>query len=329
MAKVQLADIIEPSVFVPYSVERSAELSRLVQSGIVANDPEFDELASGAGRTVNMPFWKDLGGESEELSDTGALTPDKISADQDVAVKHFRGKAWSANDLVKHVAGSDPMAMIGDLVAGFWTRDQQKKVLLPSLQGIFATALAATHVYDVADETGNDATAAEKIGSDTIIEAAGLLGDHWDSIVAIAMHSVPFKTLQKLNLIDTIKLEDQNITIHMFLGREVIVDDGMPVVAGGTYGFKYTSYLFGRGSVGLGTSNSLDVDEAIETDRDALGSDDILISRRHFIMHPRGVAFTGTAAGSTPTQTELETGGNWTKKWGDKHIPVIKLVTNG
>lgn len=329
MAKVKLSDIIEPSVFAPYTLERSTELSRLIQSGLVVNDPEFNELASGAGKTINMPYWNDLDGDSEELSDSNALTPAKIQAEQDVAVKHFRGKSWAANDLAKYIAGDDPMARIADRVAAYWNRDMQKTILLNSLSGMFGTALADTHVNDIAGETGNTATDAQLIGSDAVIDTAGLLGDHWDRIVALAMHSKPFQRLQKLGLIETEQLQDQNISINRFLGREVIVDDTMPKVAGGTNGFKYTTYLFGEGSVGLGNSSSLAADEAIETDRDKLAGDDILISRRHFIMHPRGVAFTGSVAGATPTAAELATAGNWTKRYDDKNIRVLKLVTNG
>jgi hypothetical protein len=51
-----------------------------------------------------MPFWNDLAGASQLLSDVAALVPKKIMANQDIAVKHFRGDAWSANDLAKYVA---------------------------------------------------------------------------------------------------------------------------------------------------------------------------------------------------------------------------------
>lgn len=326
--KTKIADIIEPSIFAPYVIERTAELSRFVQSGIISTDPQIDALASGAGSIFNMPFWSDLTGESEELSDSTSLTPDKITAEQDKAVKHFRGKAWAANDLAKYLAGADPMAAIGDLVAAWWARDMQKTILLNTLSGMFSTALASTHVLNIASETGNSATEANLIGSDAVIDTAGLLGDQWDSIVAMAMHSKPFQRLQKMGLIETEQLQDQNISINRFLGREVIVDDGMPKVAGSTNGYKYTTYMFAKGAVALGNGGPAS-DEAVETDRDKLAGDDILINRNHFILHPRGVAFTGSIAGATPTKTELATGSNWTKKYEDKNIRVLKLVTNG
>lgn len=326
--KTKLSDIIEPSVFSGYVVERTTELSRFIQSGIVQRNEVFDALAAGPGTLVNMPFWDDLDGDSEELSDDSSLTPDKIQADQDKAVKHFRGKAWAANDLAKYISGDDPMARIGDLVAAYWVRQMQGFVLKNTLSGIFGDALLSTHVLNLALEAGNSATEANLIGSDAVIDCGNLLGDHWDTIIGIAMHSKPFSRLQKLGLIETEQLQDQNITINRFLGREVIVDDTMPKVAGSTNGFKYTTYLFADGALALGEGGP-DADEATETDRDKLAGDDILISRKHFILHPRGVAFTGAVAGATPTAAEMADSGNWTKKYQDKNIRVLKLVTNG
>lgn len=113
----KIADVIVPEVFNPYVVNRTMELSALVQSGIIQNDPQFDSLASAAAKTVNMPFWNDLTGDDEVLSDSTALTPGKITAGQDEAVILRRGRAWGANDLAANLAGDDPMRAIGDLVA--------------------------------------------------------------------------------------------------------------------------------------------------------------------------------------------------------------------
>ena len=329
MAKVRLQDIIVPTVFSPYVVRRTTELSRLIASGMVARNAQFDELATGPGLTVQMPFWNDLEGASEELSDTGALTPAKITSAQDIATKHFRGKAWASNDLAKYVAGDDPMRVIADLVASFWNRDMQKTILIPTLRGLFTGPLAATHVLNLASENpGNTPADSLLIGSDAVIEAAGRLGDQWERISAMAMHSVPFRRLQKLGLIETERLQDQQIDVNQFLGREVMVDDGMPVTPGATSGFKYTTYLFGNGALALGEGGPA-ADEATEVDRDILAGDDVLATRRHFVMHARGVAWVGSVAGNSATSAELATATNWSKRYADKDIPLVALVTNG
>ena len=328
MAKTQIADVVVPRIQMPYIIRRTMELSRFFASGLIRTDAELNSIASGAGKTFDLPFWSDLSGASEALSDSGSLTPAKIGADKDTAVKHFRGKAFSTNDLAGVLAGSDPMAAIGDLVAAYWARDMQKSILLPSLQGIFATTLAG-NVLDVSRATAGAVANANCISSAAMIDATtGTLGDAWEQIVAICVHSKVFADMQKLGLITFVSLKDQDTQVPFFLGREVMVDDGMPVTSpGGGIPDKYTSYLFARGSIGYGDGGPND-DTGLETDRDKLAGDDFLITRRHFILHPRGVAFTGTVAGVTPSDAEMKLGANWGLKWERKAIGIVKLVTN-
>lgn len=46
MAGTTLQDVIVPELFNPYVINRTMELSALVQSGIIVNNTEFDALAS-------------------------------------------------------------------------------------------------------------------------------------------------------------------------------------------------------------------------------------------------------------------------------------------
>src|SRR6476469_7102093 len=122
MAKTALADIIIPTEFERYAIERTAELSRFGESGIVEMAPEFDALAQAGGREVKMPFWKDLTAARQLLSDAAQLTVNKINADQDIARIHNDAQVWSVNHLAKVISGDDPMRAIGDLVAEYWAR---------------------------------------------------------------------------------------------------------------------------------------------------------------------------------------------------------------
>ncbi|MFQ7236777.1 MAG: hypothetical protein ACLRPU_18040 [Enterococcus hulanensis] len=69
-AGTKIADVIVPDVFNQYVIERTAELSAFYQSGIISHNPELDKLATAGGKLINMPFWEDLDGEDEVLSDT-------------------------------------------------------------------------------------------------------------------------------------------------------------------------------------------------------------------------------------------------------------------
>ena len=129
MPGTTLQDVIVPELFNPYVVNRTMELSALLQSGIIANSTEFDSLASQAAPTVNMPFFEDLTGESEQVIEGTDLEDNKITSNKDVAAIIRRAKMWSATDLSAALAGADPMMAIGDLVARFWERDMQKELI--------------------------------------------------------------------------------------------------------------------------------------------------------------------------------------------------------
>lgn len=311
MAKTKISDVIVPAVFNPYVVQRTMELSALYNSGIIANNPELDRLATSGGTTINMPYWEDLNGDDEVLSDDGALTPAKITAAQDVAVLLMRGKAWSTNDLAKALSGSDPMAAIGNLVAEYWARRMQH-TLIKTLDGAFSATNMSNKILDITSKTG-----ADKINGETFLDALQLMGDAKDKLTGVVMHSATETQLRKNNLIQT-ELDSNNQPISLFMNKRVIVDDGCPVDTG-----KYTTYLFGQGAVGLGNGGA---PVPTETDRDSLAGDDILINRKHFVLHPRGVKWIGSAAGSSPTNTELATGTNWSKVYEDKAIRMVKFV---
>lgn len=312
MAKTKISDVIVPEVFNPYVVQRTMQLSALFRSGIIANNPELDRLATSGGSTINMPYWEDLNGDDEVLSDDGALTPGKIVAGQDVAVLLMRGKAWSTNDLAKALSGSDPMAAIGDLVAEYWARRMQATTI-KLLDGAFAAGNMTNKILNISALEGN----AAKITGETFLDALQLMGDAKDKLTGVVMHSATETQLRKNNLITT-EFDSDNKPISFFMEKRVIVDDSLPVSAG-----TYTTYLFGQGALGLGNGAA---PVPTETDRDSLAGDDILINRKHYILHPRGVKWVGTAAGSSPTNTELGTGTNWSKVYEDKAIRIVKFV---
>ena len=313
MPTTQIADVIVPEVFNPYVIQRTAELSALSQSGIISNNSELDKLALGGGTLINMPYWNDLTGDDEVLSDTGALTPEKITAGQDVAALFLRGKAWSANDLAHVLAGSDPMKAIGDLVASYWARRRQA-LLFSMLKGVFASATMIGNVHDISGETGTAAV----LSGETFLDAGQKLGDAAGKLTAFSLHSAAYTHLKKQNLIETEKDSEGN-EIETYMKKRVIVDDGHPVTAG-----IYTSYLFGAGAIGLGNGMAK---VPTETDRDSLAGDDILINRQAFVLHPRGVKFTNASVtGPTPSNTEVENAANWSRVYENKNIRIVKFV---
>jgi hypothetical protein len=322
--KTIISNVIVPEVFNPYVIERTAELSAFYQSGIIARTPALDVLASSGGKLVNMPFWEDLDGDDEVLSDTTALTVDKITAKQDVAALLTRGKAWSVNDLAKALSGDDPMAAIGDLVAAYWARRFQA-ILIETLNGIFGhdDTKMDTNQHDISGVPA--AKDDDVISAKTAVDAIYKLGDNADKLTGFAMHSATVAKLAKDDLIEYIKPSEGAAEVPYFLGKRVVVDDGLPVSSG-----VYTTYIFGAGAFGWGEGGA---PVPTETARDALSGDDILVNRRHFILHPRGVAFQNdpSIVGPTPSNDDLANYLNWKRVYESKNVRIVqfkhKLVT--
>lgn len=324
-----LNDVIVPDVWVPYMIERTAELSAIFQSGVVSTDPEIDNALQGGGDQINMPFFKDLSGDDQVRQSDTAINVNKITTAKDIARLHGRAQAWGAEDLAAELSGADPMQAIGDLVAEYWARRWQV-LLISTLTGVFADNDANDSgdlIHDVADEDGDNADDTNKIGSEIILDAKQKLGDSKDKLTAIAMHSVLHTRLQKLDLIDFQPDSQQDVGWGTYLGHSVIVDDGCPVEDGGTSGKKYTSYLFGEGAIGYGEGP---VRNPVEVDRDSLNDKDILINRRNFLLHPRGIAWQEeSVVNDFPTNDEVENAANWDRVYEKKNIRLVKLITNG
>jgi len=335
MAKTGVADIIVPTDFEKYAIERTAALSAFVQSGIVENAPEFDLLAAGGGREVKMPFWKDLTATRQLLADNASLSVNKISADTDIARIQNDAQVWSVNHLAKVISGDDPMQAIIDLVGDYWARTDQSLVI-SSLKGIFGAATMAGNKLTIAAEATGGVSTSTQLNGSTFVDATVKLGDRGDRLTAIAIHSATEAALRKLDLIDFIPDSEGKLQIKVFQGRRVIVDDTMPVRAGTTSGLVYTSYLFGPGAFAKGAAplDSTPLQggigtEGVEIYRAGLESDTALINRRRYILHPRGVKFTSASvAGDTPTNAELETSSNWVRVFENKNVRMVAIDHN-
>ena len=318
-----LSDVIVPELFNPYVINRTKELSALFQSGIVTSNPEFDKLASEAAPIHNMPFFEDLTGDAENVVEGAELTAAKITSNKDVSTTIRRAKMWSATDLSAALAGKDPMAAIGNLVAGYWARQLQKE-LVSVLTGVFGSYTAEgetvtpleDHILDISGGSGN----AAKISASGFIDALQLLGDAQGDLTAVAMHSATKAYLKKQNLITT-ERDSTDVEFDVYQGRRVIVDDGCPISDG-----VYTTYLFGQGAVAFGEGSPEGFVQT-ETDRDKkYGSGiDYLINRHTFILHPRGIKWTDTVRENveSPSRDELADAKNWLRVYESKQIRLV------
>ena len=331
MPVTKISDVIVPELFNPYVVNRTMELSALFQCGIVTNNAEFDKLASEAARTHNMPFFEDLNGESEPTLEDVKMTPSKIGSNKDVSTSILRQKMWGSTNLSAALAGADPMKAIGDLVAAFWARDMQKE-LIAILTGVFGTIPAGTgegaveetrmkdHILDLASMTKAES---KLISAAAVLDACQLLGDAQSQLTGLVMHSATKTYLKKKELIET-QRDSNNVEFDTYQGRRVTVDDGCPVDQEGVY----TTYLFGNGAVALGNGSPVG-HVPTETDRDKQtgGGVDFLINRKAFILHPRGIMYTGAVREKveTPLRKELAMPENWKPVYESKQLRIVAI----
>lgn len=331
MAITKIADVIVPELFNRYVINRTMELSAFFKSGIVVNSPEFDTLASEAARTHNMPFFEDLNGESEPTLEDVKMTPAKIGSNKDVSTTILRQKMWAATNLSAALAGVDPMKAIGDLVAGYWARDMQKE-LIAILSGVFGTTTEdpvgtpkqttrmADHILDL---TAGKSEPAKLISASAFIDACQLLGDAQAQLSGVAMHSATKSFLKKLNLIET-ERDSTDVEFDTYQGRRVTVDDGCPVTGEGIY----TTYLFGNGAIAYGNGSPVGhVATEVDRDKQTGGGIDYLINRKAFILHPRGIAYTGAKREhvETPTRAELAMAENWKPVYEPKQLGIVAI----
>ena len=340
MATVQISDVVVPEIFAPYIQQLTEEKSRIVQSGVAARDSVMDGLLAGGGITFNTPSWQDLdssdatGADNVSIDDPGATsTAKKTTTSQEISVRLSRNGHWSTMDLAQALAGSDPMASIASRVASWWVRRAQR-VFVSTLNGVFADNAATptggdTHLINdmTVDIKGGSYTAGvTDFSAEAFIDAAVTMGDSAEDIIAVFVHSVVMARMQKNNLIDFIPDARGEINIPTFLGREVIVDDGMPVSSG-----VYESWLFGSGTVRWGVSSPR-VPAEVERSPSAGngGGQEDLHSRTEWMFHPNGHAFIAdvSATPGGPNNTVLAAAASWRRVFPErKQIKIARLIT--
>lgn len=336
MAVTQIVDIIVPEIFTDYTQILTTERSAFIQSGVVETSPFFDNLLVGGGTTFNMPHFNDLDDTESNVStdeDAGVndMTPLKTGTGREISIRLSRNQGWSSADLAAALAGADPMESIASRVANYWIR-QAQRIIIASIQGVIADNIANDSGDMVNDITagGGAVTVVNLFSAEAFIDAIQTMGDAGEDLVAVAVHSVVFRRMQKNNLIDFIPDSNGVINIPTFLGRRVIVDDGLPVVANGP-NFEYSSYLFGAGSIASGVGQA-QVPTAVEREERAGkgGGIETLHNRVEWLYHPRGMQFIDAGIAKTsPTNAELAAAAQWNRAFERKLVKLAELRTNG
>ena len=355
----QVVDVIVPEIFTPYVQQLTEEKARLIQSGILVVNPAMNTLLAGGGITFNVPSFRDLDNDTDLISTdavadrlaatvagawTGGLnndsTPLKTGTDQEIAVRLSRNNSWSSSDLTAQLAGADPMESIASRVAYYWTRRLQA-AFIATYQGLSkdnGVTDGGDYANDIAGASFVDGVT--NFSAEAFLDAAVTMGDSMDQLTGIMVHSIVFNRMQKNNLIDFIPDARGEIQIPTFLGREVIVDDGMPNGAAAVRGDGgvgaagiFESWLFGAGMGQLGVGSA-----KVPTETERLpsagngGGQEVLHTRVEWAIHPVGHAYVGTSPNGGPGNgvgtNDLNVAGSWARVYPErKQIKFARLVT--
>ena len=208
------------------------------------------------------------------------------------------------------------MEAIAGRVSAYWTRRLQA-AFIATWNGVIADNVVSNssdYVNDVSGASFVDGVT--NFSAEAFLDAAVTMGDSMEDLTAVVVHSVVYNRMQKNNLIDFIPDARGEINIPTFLGREVIVDDGVPRT-----GNVYDTWLFGGGATMMGVGSP---PVATEVDRKAGGGNgggqDVLYSRVMWTIHPTGHRWAGTAGDGGPANTgtandDLDEAGSWTRAY--------------
>lgn len=351
MATTRLEDVIVPTNFGRYMRINTAEKAEFITSGLVTSDESISSFLSGGGLTTNLPFWRDLaiGNGANIASDdpTQLAGLDKVQAGKMVAVRNYRTKGWSSMHLTSELAGSNAMERIVERVSNWWTRVFQRTIVR-TLDGVMKSNVAnngGDMVRDIAVAAnaaqGTAVTDANLVSPAAILDTEQTLGDAKTELEGgvIIMHSAVETRLTKLNLITfrPYSEQDPHVGGRRYMGnKRIIVDDGCTAVAstfnGTTERVRYTTIISAGGMVKWNETPAPEPVKVWSVPAAGNGSgEEQLWTRRQFVCHPYGFAFTSAAfAGQFPTDDEYATASNWNRVVSErKQIPLAFLVTNG
>lgn len=337
MATTRISDVVVPEIFGPYVQNYTEEKSNLIQSSAIMVNERLTSHLNGGGLTFNEPSWRDLANEDENISNDDPddfSTPSKTGSLTEVQIRLSRNKSWSTMDLSGTLAGSDPMTSIGNRVGYYWTRRLQA-LFIATGKGIFANDALPTDAFHVQNEMTNDVkgtafqNGVTNFTSEAFLDTLTTMGDSEGGLGIMMVHSIVFNRMRKNNLIDYIPDSEGKVTIPTFLGKQVIVDDGMPRTAG-----VFDTWIFGSGAFQFG-NGSPPVPVAVEREEKAGhgGGQEILYNRVEWALAPAGYAWVGGTAvkggpSNAATAGNIGAAASWQRVFPErKQIRMARLVT--
>lgn len=357
MALTKIADLWIPAIWIQSTREKQATFPSILNTGAVVKNAVFDAIASGGGITANIPMWKDITDQDDEVQveDTAPGTVNKITTGTQICVPTNRVWKGGATALSAQInGGEDPIDEMTTQLAQARDKRRHKRVIA-TLRGAFggagaanaAAALSAVRLGGIVsepfDETGDDATDDQKFSPEMFIDGQALMGELSNDLSGgvLIMHSNIKARLMKLDK-ESFKDGVESglpFTITTYRGMPIIISDSL-VRAGTGNGYVYDTYLLGRGTIAFGqkpqvggaVNNPVKDVASLNFVVDADKNNEHMWDRVREVVHINGLAWGGAPAdpNNGPTNTELQTAGNWTLIYQTANrTGIVCIRTNG
>jgi hypothetical protein len=347
MAQTRIADLWTPDIWIQGMSEKQKAYPSLLNSGVVVQTPLFDEIASGAGIAANMPFFKDITDDTDDIQvEDTAPTPGEITSGNQIAPILNRVKSYDVTALSAQVSGAvpDPVGeILSQLTAGRMKRRQRTFVSV--LRGAFgggdtakdgAAELSELRL-EYFSETGATPPDSAKMSADLFIAGKALLGELQDGLGGGAILTHP-NIVAQLEILDKESFKDGvesglPFTIRTYRGIPIFASN-LLVRAGSTSGYVYETYVLGQGTVGFGfkpqSSKVGDVAHLILDETEIAKNNLIVYDRTRYLLHLNGMKWVGTPSGQSATDAELATATNWDLAYSSEdRVGGVLIRTNG
>lgn len=341
-----VSNLWTPAVWVPGVNEEMSNFPSLINSGAAVRNPRMDELASGEGTTANIPSFHDVTDTNDALQVEDTVpSGNNITGLTQVAVMRNRVVEFDVGALAAAITGTDPVAQCLAQIAMTRLKNRQKD-MVNVLRGIIggaaqsnggAAGTLTSNLTTLSIENGTAATSANKISRSGIISALTVLGERFKQVLDggfMLCHPNIHAALVSVNTSIQVFPADTKLVVEDYGGMDVFYSN-LLVRAGGTSGYVYDTYFIAPGSVAWGERPQLgDVQDvaSMQYYLNRYNNTASIFDRTRYILHPNGIAWTGTPGNvvAGPTNAELATPGNWSLKWASAdRVGICCITTNG
>ena len=328
----------DPDVFTDYIQEVDPVHTSIINSGVLRVSPEISAVLTDKNNVFTVPNYAPLSGEAKNYDGETDNTPVEVSAKKQTGMAFRRMAAWKDQDFTRELTGADPLGDVARKVAYYQQKNNQKD-LLSIVDGVLSVDAMSSHVKDITASKGSSSTATptaeNRLSADTFLDAAQeALGDNFDDLTMVAMHSRVYTNLLKLQLVNNIATTpdaySRGVQFGLLLNKYLVMVDDSLTTGTKDSAATYTTYLLGEGSIATARNVRIDRPNYVNYDPESKGGVNKLYTKWGMAMHPLGMSLdVSKIAKNSPTRAELGTKANWTKVWDSKNIKLAKIVSNG